>query len=61
MKTEAQRAADIAALQQRRAARGMSDPLNRMRAIMAASPAPVITCQPTPEALAWLAEQNGES
>jgi hypothetical protein len=60
MKTETERAADLVALQDRRAARGMSDPLNRMRAIMAESAAPVITEQPAPHVLAFEAGIQAE-
>jgi hypothetical protein len=49
--TDKERAAHIAALQARRAARGMSDPLNVMRAVMAASPAPAIVEIPAPHVL----------
>jgi len=44
------RAAAVAALQARRAARGLADPLNRLRASMAASDAPpVVAIEPPRE------------
>lgn len=50
----------IEALQARRAARGMSDPSNVMRAVTAASPAPVITEQPAPHVVAFEAGIQAE-
>ena len=43
--------AQIAALQARRAARGMADPLNRLRAVMAASDSTAIVEQPAPHVM----------
>ena len=50
--TDSAREKAVAELRARRAARGMADPLNRLRAIAHKSPA--ITEQPAPRVAAWL-------
>jgi hypothetical protein len=58
METERDKA--VAALRARRASRGVNDPLNRMRAGMAASDAPRVVEEPAPHVVLYQAGFDAE-